>query len=172
MLQQRLSLSKLSLITARIGSLAGETGQLSSATRRLPSRHDDCQLLAPCRAFRNHLNCGIVGTLMRGGAIWDEFLPIIWLGFNEGSVWTNAAPFGRPAPKCPIAAEAPPRPPPPPPPPRANEAAGMAKTNNAIATFTDVFDMGELHSDSLEGRIREADVGRQSDDTIKLNVIN
>jgi hypothetical protein len=32
------------------------------------------------------------------------------------------------------------------PPPRANEAAGVAKTmNNAIATFTEVFDMGKLH---------------------------
>jgi hypothetical protein len=32
------------------------------------------------------------------------------------------------------------------PPPRANEAAGVAKTmNNAIATFTEVFDMRKLH---------------------------
>jgi hypothetical protein len=40
----------------------------------------------------------------------------------------------------------PPIPAAPPPPPRANEAAGVAKTmNNAIATFTEVFDMGKLH---------------------------
>ena len=33
-----------------------------------------------------------------------------------------------------------------PPPPLTNEAAGVAKTmNNAIATFTEVFDMGKLH---------------------------
>ena len=33
-----------------------------------------------------------------------------------------------------------------PPPPLANEAAGVAKTrDNAIATFTEVFDMGKLH---------------------------
>jgi hypothetical protein len=37
-------------------------------------------------------------------------------------------------------------PPPRPPPPRANEAAGVAKTmNNAIAIFTEVFDIGKLH---------------------------
>src|SRR5260370_37234296 len=55
-------------------------------------------------------------------------------------------------------------------PPRANEAAGEAKTkDNAIATFIEVFDMGELHCDSLERRMREADVGPQSADTIKLN---
>ena len=63
-----------------------------------------------------------------------------------GSVLLNAllsAPaFGRPPPRFPVAGE----PPPGAPPPRANEAAGMAKTmNNAIATFTEVFDMGKLH---------------------------
>ena len=32
------------------------------------------------------------------------------------------------------------------PPPRANEAAGVTKTmNNAIAIFTEVFDIGKLH---------------------------
>ena len=54
----------------------------------------------------------------------------------------RAPAFGRPPPRFPVAAEPPPRAPP----PRANEAAGMAKTmNNAIATFTEVLDMGKLH---------------------------
>jgi hypothetical protein len=47
------------------------------------------------------------------------------------------AAFGRAPPKCPVAAE---------PAPRANEGADVAKTmNNAIASFTDLFDMGNLH---------------------------
>ena len=94
------------------------------------------------RPLRNHLNCGIVGALMRGGAIGAtlEAFPIP-LGSTNISSAPIVAAFGRPPPKCPIAAEPPPRPPPPP--PRANEAAGVAKTmNNAIATFTEVFDMG------------------------------
>jgi len=54
----------------------------------------------------------------------------------------SAPAFGRPPPRFPVAGE----PPPGAPPPRANEAAGMAKTmNNAIATFTELFDMGKLH---------------------------
>jgi len=94
------------------------------------------------RPLRNYLNCGIVGALMRGGAIGAtlEAFPIP-LGSTNISSAPIVAAFGRPPPKCPIAAEPPPRPPPPP--PRANEAAGVAKTmNNAIATFTEVFDMG------------------------------
>jgi hypothetical protein len=75
---------------------------------------------------------------MRGGGI-EAALGMFWLGFSPGSSPTIAAPFSRPAPKCPVATDAPPCPPT----PRANEAAGMAKTmNNAIATFTGVFDMG------------------------------
>jgi hypothetical protein len=99
----------------------------------------------PCdvaKPLRNYLNCGIVGALMRGGAIGAtlEAFPIP-LGSTNISSAPIVAAFGRPPPKCPIAAEPPPRPPPPP--PRANEAAGVAKTmNNAIATFTEVFDMG------------------------------
>jgi hypothetical protein len=76
---------------------------------------------------------------MRGGGI-AAALGMLWLGFKPGSSPTIAEPFSRPAAKCPVAAEALPGTPP----PRANEAAGMAKTmNNAIATFTEVFDMGE-----------------------------
>ena len=68
----------------------------------------------------------------------------------------SAPAFGRPPPRFPVAAE---------PPPRANETEGMAKTmNNAIATFTEVFDMGKLH---FFTRVREADVGLQSADTIR-----
>ena len=51
----------------------------------------------------------------------------------------------------------------------ANEAAGAAKTkDNAKAIFAVVFGMGKLHYDSLESRMREADVGSRSADTIKL----
>jgi hypothetical protein len=99
-------------------------------------------------AARNHLNCGTVGTLMRGGGI-EAILGRFWLGFSPESNAPNAEPFSRPAAKCPVATDPPARPPPP---PRANEAAGTARTmNNAMATFTEVFDMGILHSDSLEG---------------------
>src|SRR5947208_8502227 len=41
--------------------------------------------------------------------------------------------------------------------------------NNAIATFTEVLDMGSTTYDSLERRSREAHVGSQTADTIKLN---
>jgi hypothetical protein len=62
---------------------------------------------------------------------------------------------------------------PPPCPPRAKEAAGRVKTmNNAIATFTEVLDIGSTTMISRERRGREADVGAQSADTIKLNFIN
>ena len=74
---------------------------------------------------------------MRGGGIGATFLAFsIPLGstnilFNA----PNAAAFGRPPPKCPVAAE---------PAPCANEAAGEAKTTkDAKATFTKVLDMGE-----------------------------
>jgi hypothetical protein len=51
----------------------------------------------------------------------------------------------------------------------ANEAAEVAKTTkNANAIFTVVFGMGKLHYDSRGRRMREADVGSQSADTIKL----
>ena len=92
--------------------------------------------------LRNHLNFGTAGAVMLGGASGAtlEAFPIP-LGSTNISSAPIVAAFGRPPPKCPIAAEPPPRPPPPP--PRANEAAGVAKTmNNAIATFTEVFDMG------------------------------
>src|SRR5712671_3614869 len=87
-----------------------------------------------------HLNCGIAGTLMRGGggAATPGALPTL-LGFANmlaAPICAPSAAFGR----------LPPIPAAPPPPPRANEAAGVAKTmNNAIATFTEVFDMGKLH---------------------------
>ena len=86
------------------------------------------------RARRNHLNCGIVGPLMRGGGIGATFLafPIPLGSTNVLFNAPNAAAFGRPPPKCPAAAEP------------ANEAAGEAKTTkNAKATFTEVLDMGE-----------------------------
>jgi hypothetical protein len=99
------------------------------------------------RAGRNHLNCGIVGTFMRGGGIGATFLafPIPLGSTNILFNAPNAAAFGRPPPKCPVAAE---------PAPCANEAAGEAKTTkNAKATFTEVLDMGKLHYDSLERRM-------------------
>jgi hypothetical protein len=52
---------------------------------------------------------------------------------------------------------------------RANEAAGVARTKNtAKAIFAEVFGMGKLHYDSLERRMRGADVGSLSAGTIKL----
>src|SRR5258708_32837778 len=94
-----------------------------------------------------YLNCGIAGTLMRGGggAAPPGALPTL-LGLANmlaAPICEPSAAFGR---LPPIAAPPPPRPPPPP--PLANEAAGVAKTrDNAIATFTftEVFDMGKLH---------------------------
>jgi hypothetical protein len=86
------------------------------------------------RARRNHLNCGIVGTLMSGGGIGAIFLafPIPLGSTNVLFNVPNAAAFGRPSPKCPVAAEP------------ANEAAGEAKiTKNAKATFNEVLDTGE-----------------------------
>jgi hypothetical protein len=41
-------------------------------------------------------------------------------------------------------------------------------TKNANAIFTVVFGIGKLHYDSRGRRMREADVGSQSADTIKL----
>jgi hypothetical protein len=89
---------------------------------------------------------------MRGGGIGAtlEAFPIPLGSTDILFNWPNAEAFGRPPPKCPIAAE---------PAPRANEAAGVAKiTNNAKPTFTEVFDMAKLHDNSLERRTREADV--------------
>jgi hypothetical protein len=90
----------------------------------------------------NHLNCGTVGTVMRGGAI-GATLEAFALPLGSTCILANAllaAAFGRapPAPpECPIPAE---------PPPRANEAAGKAKSaKRTKATFTEVFDMGKLH---------------------------
>jgi hypothetical protein len=65
----------------------------------------------------------------------------------------SAPAFGRPPPRFPVAAAPPPRAPP----LRANEAAGMARTmNNAIAIFTEVFDMGKLRSFRSPPRMRES----------------
>src|SRR5258708_40313051 len=98
------------------------------------------------RPHGHHLNFGITGTLMRGGG---GAATLAAFPTPLGSVLLNAplsAPaFGRPPPRFPVAVAPPPGAPPPTAPPlRANEAAGMAKTmNNAIATFTEVFDIGE-----------------------------
>ncbi len=67
----------------------------------------------------HHLNCGIAGTVMRGGG-GAATLAALPTPLGSTDIFSNA-----------------------PPPPRAIEAAGVAKTmNNAIATFTEVFDMG------------------------------
>src|SRR5712671_4558047 len=110
-----------------------------------------------------HLNCGIAGTLIRGGggAATPGALPTL-LGLANmlaAPICEPSAAFGR---LPPIAAPPPPRPPP----PFANEAAGVAKTmNNAIATFTGVFDMGKLRSFKIAPRMRGADVGYAIPDT-------
>jgi hypothetical protein len=82
--------------------------------------------------FRNHLNCGTVGTLICGGGSGATFLAF---ASPLGSVtWLCTVPitptFGRKAE----------------PPPRANEAVVEAKTTRSTeAIFTAVFDMGKLH---------------------------
>jgi hypothetical protein len=89
----------------------------------------------------NHLNCGTVGTVMRGGAI-GATLEAFALPLGSTDMLSNAlilAAFDRAPPtppECPIPAE---------PPPRPNEAAGKAKSTKRTATFTEVFDMGKLH---------------------------
>src|SRR5258708_3432254 len=78
-----------------------------------------------------------------------------------GTFPVAAEPAGRANP--PIAAE-------PACPPRANEAAGGVKTmNNAIATFTEGLDIRSASMIRSERRSREAHIGSQSADTIKLN---
>src|SRR6478736_7688304 len=88
-----------------------------------------------------HLNCGIAGTLMRGGgAATVGALPTLF-----GLANIPAAPICAPSAALGRLPPIPTVPPPPPPPPRANEAAGVARTrNNVVATFTftEVFDMG------------------------------
>ena len=106
----------------------------------------------------DYLNCGTVGTLMRGGAIGAtlEAFPI-----PLGSVFSNApraAAFGRPpptAPEFPIPVVPPECPIPTEPPPRANDAAGKARTmKETKAIFTGMFDMGKLHLGLLERPVR------------------
>src|SRR6202040_2528443 len=109
-----------------------------------------------CDHFSHHLNCGTVGTAMFGcgsGAILEAlptplgstatlFIPPAFAGPRPipliGTFPIAPEPAGRanppmaPRPACP-----------PPCPPRANEAAvGVRIMNNAIATFTEVLDMG------------------------------
>ena len=135
---------------------SGQTGSCNPSRCKICNGHATSPPVHARRVFlvglvsarlRNHLNCGTVGTLMRGGDIGATPTFPVELGIdNCSSAPILAAAFGRTPPEtpiveCPIAA-----PPPWPPPPRANEAAGAAKTmTNAIATFTRVFDMGKLH---------------------------
>src|SRR5947208_5568356 len=114
---------------------------------RCSDQHNNYNYQTPHRGLpQPHLNCGIVGTLMRGGggAATLAALPTP-LGSTDIllKALLSAPAFGRPLPRFPVAAE----PPPGAPPPRANEAAGVAKTrNNAIAIFTEIFDTGKLRS--------------------------
>jgi hypothetical protein len=88
---------------------------------------------------RNHLNCGTVGTVMRGGGI-GATLDAFPIPLGSTDIFSSAprvAGFGRTPPECPMPAE---------PPPRASDAVGKAKTmKKAKATFIEVFDMGKLH---------------------------
>jgi hypothetical protein len=99
---------------------------------------------------------------MLGGGI-GATLGAFLIPLGSSDILSNApskAAFGRPAPECPGAAE---------PAARANEAAGAVRTtNNAKATLTGVFDIGVTPLDSRQRRMREADVGSSSADTIKL----
>src|SRR5258708_6590765 len=121
----------------------------------ISAQHRGCSF-RDCEHFSHHLNCGIAGAAMCGcgsGAIL-EALPT-----PLGSTATLFIPPAFAGPRAipligtfPIAPEParranPPMPPkpacPPPGPPRAKEAAGGVKSmNNAIATFTEVLDMG------------------------------
>jgi len=99
-----------------------------------------------------------------GGAATLAALPTP-LGLVLLNAPLSAPAFGRPPPRFPVAAA----PPPNAPPLRANEAAGMAKTmNNAIVTFTEVFDIGNLRSLDFPLERVKLTVGRQSTDTIKF----
>ena len=95
----------------------------------------------------HHLNCGIAGTVMRGGG-GAATLAALPTPLGSTDIFSNAprvAAFGRAPPTSPAPATPPECPIPAAPTPRAIEAAGVAKTmNNAIATFTftEVFDMG------------------------------
>src|SRR6202022_923570 len=106
-------------IHARLGRIAPRDRGLACCCH-CEERSDEAiqSLVAALDCFaeplRNYLNCGIVGALMRGGAIGPplEAFPIP-LGSTNISSAPIVAAFGRPPPKCPIAAEPPPRPPPP-----------------------------------------------------------
>ncbi len=159
----------------------------------LPVIHDFSPTPAPfsrvCEHFSHHLNCGIVGAAICGcgsgaslealptplGSTATLFIPPAFAGPRAipliGTFPIAPEPASRGNP--PIAAE-----PacPPPCPPRANEAADGVKTmNSAIATFTEMLDMGSasmIHWRSREmihWRSREGHVGSQSADTTKLN---
>jgi hypothetical protein len=84
-------------------------------------------------ALTPHLNCGIAGTLMRGGGgaatVGSAVLLLGLANILAAPICAPSAAFGR-LPPIPAA-----------PPPRANEAVGKA-TKNTKATFTDIFDMG------------------------------
>jgi hypothetical protein len=110
------------------------------------------------------LNRGIAGTLMRGGGSMAilEALPM-----PLGSTVTLFIPPALAGPGAmpligtfPEAA---------PPAILANDAAGEARmTRIAKAIFVVVFDMRKLHGDSLERRMREADLSSQSAVTTKF----
>jgi hypothetical protein len=100
----------------------------------------------------DHLNCGIVGTLMRGGgngATLEAFPTPLGSTTALFIPPAFAGPRGIPLiGTFPIAAEPAGRANPAEPPCRANEVAGQAKTTkNAKAIFTEVFDMRKVHYD-------------------------
>jgi hypothetical protein len=90
-----------------------------------------------------YLNCGIGGTLMRGGGM---AVTLLAFPIPLGSVSTLFAALmaAALAPICPVGAE---------PPPRANAAPGTARImNSAAAIFIELFDMMMLllHPDNAE----------------------
>src|SRR2546429_491374 len=110
---------------------------------RCSDQHNNYNYQTPHRGLpQPHLNCGIVGTLMRGGggAATLAALPTP-LGSTDIllKALLSAPAFGRPLPGFPVGAG----PPAGAPPPRENEGAGVAKArNNAIANFFVVCDRG------------------------------
>src|SRR6266403_5839590 len=113
--------------------------------RFTPGASFSCWVSEVATSLRDHLNCGIAGTLMRGGG-GGATLAALPTPLGSTDIFSNAprvAAFGRAPPTSPVPPTPPECPIPAAPTPRAIEAAGVARTmNNAIATFTEVLDMG------------------------------
>jgi len=114
---------------------------LASKLSAFPHRAPACPHVSkqPISQRPDHLNCGIGGTVMRGGGIGataGAFCSPIWPCICAEPI------------KAPLAAN----PAEPPAEPRANAAAGNARTTRIKAIFVAVFDIGSLHLNLPERR--------------------